>query len=520
LGILIFQDLLLVPLLLFTPILGGQVTALGHQFVLLILKALFSIGFIYVGNRWLMPKFLHAVARTKNQELFMMSILLVCLSVALLTSELGMSLAFGAFLAGLMISDSQYSHSAFGNLVPLKDFFASFFFISIGILLDLNFVFENIWLVILTVMIVIFFKALTASVTAFLLGHTFRGTIMVGLALSQVGEFSFILAKMGLDYTIISSFHYKLFLAVAVISMGFTPFLMQVSRPFSSLLLKLPLPKKLVDGIFPLPQIDLPEFRNHLVFIGKDSRALNLSVMAKNMDLPYVSIVFDPDSVRKRQLKGETVIYGDALNDPILQRAHVDKADIVVISIGNLITSMAVIAKVRNMNAHAYIIVRAKKVEDIEDLYNIGANKVIPEEFETSIELFDRVLSKLLIPRREIDTVLGRIRDDNYGIFRDKELRSDLSVLKTFANLEITAVRIENDSPVIGKSIVELQLRNKFGLTIVALMRNKELYDNPDPETIFNDADIVYLMGRSEQIASATELFAKRSLKDDAFIES
>ncbi len=520
LGILIFQDLLLVPLLLFTPMLGGQVTDQGHQLVMLVLKALFIIGFIYVGNRWLMPKLLHTIASTRNQELFMMCILLICLSVALLTSELGMSLAFGAFLAGLMISDSQYSQNAFGNLIPLKDLFASFFFISIGILLDLNFVFNHAWLVVLTVIIVIFFKALMASGTAFLLGHTFRGTVMVGLALSQVGEFSFILAKMGLDYAIISTFHYQLFIAIAVISMSFTPLLMQVSRPLSNLLLKLPLPKKLVEGIFPLPQVDIPEFRNHLVFIGKDSRALNLSVMARNMDLPYISIVFDPDSVRKRQLKGEMVIYGDAINEPILQKAHTDKADIVVISIGNMITSMAVIEKVRNMNPHAYIIVRAKKVEDIEELYNIGANQVIPEEFETSMELFDRVLSKLLIPRKEINSVIAGIRDDNYGIFREKETKSDLSALKNHANIEITAVRVDDHSSVIGKSLVEIQLRNTFGVTIAALLRKKVLMDNPDPETIFESGDLVYIMGRSEQIANATELFAKRSIQRDNFVEN
>lgn len=520
LGILIFQDLMLVPLLLFTPILGGQVADHGHQLIMLIIKAVFIIGLIYIGNRWLMPKLLHAIAITKNQELFMMSILFICFAVALLTAELGMSLAFGAFLAGLMISDSQYSQSAFGNMIPLKDLFASFFFISLGILLDLGFVVDHLTLVLFTVMIVIFFKALMASGTAFLLGHTFRGTVMVGFALSQVGEFSFVLAKLGLEYNILSLFIYQLFIAVAVITMSFTPLLMQVSKPFSNLLLKLPLPVKLVDGIFPLPQLDIPEFRNHLVFIGKDSRALNLSVMAKNMKLPYISIVFDPDSVRKRQLKGEMVIYGDAVNEPILQKAHVDKADIVVVSIGNLITAMAVIEKVRNINPHAYLIVRTKKIEDIEELYNFGANQVIPEEFETSIELFDRVLSKLLIPRNDIQAVIARIRADNYGIFTDKESKSDFSSLNKYANIEITAIKVDDHSMIVGKSLVDMQFRKTFGVTVAALFRKKVLMDNPDAETIIEKGDIVYLMGRSEQIAKATELFATRIVTDDGIVDN
>jgi CPA2 family monovalent cation:H+ antiporter-2 len=520
LGILIFQDLLLVPLLLIIPVMGGQTTLGWKELSILLGKAVFIIGLIYAGNKWLMPKFLRAVAMTKNQELFLMSTLLICFSVALLTSALGMSLAIGAFLAGLMISESGYSHNAFGNIVPFKDTFTSFFFVSIGILLDLNFVFAHPWLVFMAALMLIFFKALLAGITAFLLGHTFRGVVMVGIALSQVGEFSFILAKMGLDYKIITTFHYQLFIAVAVISMSLTPLLMQVSRPVANLLLRLPLPKKLVDGIFPLPQIDIPELRDHLVFIGKDSRALNLSVMAKNMDLPYVSIVFDPDAVRKRQLKGEMVIYGDAINEPILMKAHTDKADIVVISIGNLITSMAVIEKVRSINPHAYIIMRTRKVEDIEELYNIGANQVIPEEFETSIELFDRVLSKLLIPRKEINSVIAGIRDDNYGIFLEKETKSDLSVLKTHANIEITAVRVDESSPVIGQSLIEMQFRRTYGVTLVAILRQKVLIDNPDPETLFEKGDMVYIMGRSEQIANATELFASRSKLLDNFVDN
>jgi CPA2 family monovalent cation:H+ antiporter-2 len=172
-----------------------------------------------------------------------------------------------------------------------------------------------------------------------------------------------------------------------------------------------------------------------------------------------------------------------------------------------MITAMAVVEKVRELNRNAYIIIRTKKVEDIENLYNAGANKVIPEEFETSIELFDRVMSKLLIPRREIDTFLNRIRNDNYGIFQDKTRKSDLRTLKDLANIEITAVRVTEKSPVIGKSLVEMQLRNHYGVTIAALLRKKELRDNPDPETLIEKGDIVYLMGRPGNILDASALF-------------
>jgi monovalent cation:H+ antiporter-2, CPA2 family len=510
LGILVFQDMVLIPLLLFTPLLGGEVVDFSRTILILLIKTVGIIAFVYVGNKWIMPKILHMIALTKNQELFLMSILLFGLSVALLTSQLGMTLAFGAFLAGLMISESEYSHNAFGNLIPFKDTFTSFFFVSIGMLLDLQFVVVNYQLIILTVILVITIKSIIGGGTAFILGHTFKGTVLVGLALSQVGEFSFILAKTGMDYTIISDYYYQLFLAVALITMSLSPLMIRIASPVAGLLLKLPVPTLLVDGLFPLKEIEVPELQNHLVFIGKDSRAFRLSIMAKYMKLPYVSIVFDPDIVRKRQLKGDTVLYGDANNEPVLRKAHVDTAEIVVVSIGDLITSMAVIEKIRNLNRHAFIIARTRYVYDIEDLYKSGANQVIPEEFETAIELFERVLKKLLIPKGEIESAITRIRDDNYGIFREKEDRSSFSLSDEIPDIEIVALEINNYPFFFDKTLKEINLRKLFGLTLVAIKRNKEIIANPDSHTVFAKEDIAYILGKPDQIADAMESFSKQ----------
>lgn len=505
LGILIFQDIVLVPLLLLTPVLGGEASLHGTELAVLLLKAVVIIGLVYIGNRWLMPKLLHLIAMTKNQELFLMSILLICLSVAMLTSKLGMSLAFGAFLAGLMISESGYSHNAFGHLIPFKDTFSSFFFVSIGMMLDLQFVYQNLPIVLGTVVLVIVIKTIIAGGTAFVLGHTFRGTVMVGVALSQVGEFSFILAKEGMDYRIMSDFYFHLFLAVAVITMSVSPFLIMISRPLANVLLKLPIPKRMVEGIFPLPQIDLPEFKNHIVLVGKDSRSLNLAKMARYMNLPYVAIAFDPATARQRQQKGDTIIYGDAVNEPILIKAHVDTADIIVVSIGNLITAMSVIEKVRNLNKHGYIIVRTKYVDDIEELYRIGADQVIPEEFETAIEIFERILRKKLAPQHDIINAIARIREENYGIFREEKKPTSDSLLKELPNIEISAFKIGEDSPLAGQNLIEMQFRNTYKVTLVAVLRNGILIEHPDPHIAFNFGDIIYIMGKPDQIADAVE---------------
>lgn len=501
-GILIFQDIILIPLILFTPMLGGQTADIGIKLLGMGSKTLFMVALVYVGNRWIMPRVLHLIALTKNQELFLMSILLVCLAVALLTSELGMSLAFGAFLGGLMISRSEYSQDAFGHLIPFRDTFTSFFFVSIGMLLDMNFVADNIGLILATVLLVIAIKSVVAGGTAFILGHTFRGTVVVGLAMAQIGEFSFILAKTGQTYQILSDYYYQLFLAVTIVSMAVSPFLIMIAKPAANLLLnKLPIPGVLVKGLFPLQEIEVPEMQNHIVLIGKDSRSLNLSRMAYQMKLPYVSIVFDPAAARARQMKGEMVVYGDSMNEPILRKAYIETAEMVVISIGDAITALGIIEKVRKLNSHAYIIVRSKYVSDIKDFYQMGADQVIPEEFETAIDLFELVLKKLLIPKDEIDEAISRIRDDNYGIFREKDENNTVTLTDMIPDMEIIALKAGNYELFPGNSLESIDLRKLHGLTVVAVKRSGDILENPGSAFVFETDDIVYVLGKPTKIA-------------------
>lgn len=508
-GILIFQDIILIPLLLFTPMLGGATADVGHDLLILMLKTIGIMFFIWVGTKWLMPWLLHLIAMTRSQELFLMSLLLICLAVAMLTHQLGMSLAFGAFLAGLMISDTEYSHSAFGNLIPFKDVFTSFFFVSIGMLLDLGFVAEHPWLVIGTVLLVIVLKAFVAGMTAFSLGHTFFGTVVVGLSLAQVGEFSFILAGLGLMHNIITPYHYQLFLAVAITSMALSPLMIQISRPLANLMLRLPLPPRIVNGLFPLKQVEIPEISNHTVLIGKDSRAINLASMIKTMGLPFTSIVFDPDLARREMEKGNLTVFGDATFEPVLREAFAHTAELIVISVGNLIIALSIVEHIRKMNKHAHIIVRTRHVTDIEELYKLGASQVIPEEFETAIDFFERILGKYLIPRMDIERAIARTREDNYGIFRDRTKVGGYSLLKDIPDIEIAAARVGEESVFSGKTIAQTAMRKTAGVTIVAINHDGRISANPDPSSVIHGNDIVYLLGKPEMIALAINILSE-----------
>ena len=509
LGILIFQDLLLVPLLLFANLLGDNDVNIQDELVLLALKASLIIGLVYVGNRWIIPKLLNLIAMAKNQELFMMSIFLICLAVALLTAQLGMSLAFGAFIAGLMISESEYSHNAFGNIIPFKDTFTSFFFVSIGLLLDISFVVANYELVIFSVFLLIVIKFIIGSGTGFLLGHTFRGTVLVGMALSQVGEFSFILAKVGFGFQIFSNFYYQLFLAVAVITMALTPFLMMLSLPIANTMLRLPLPKFLINGLFPLKEIEIPLLKNHIVIIGKDAVAVKLSSIATYNEIKHVSVIFDPATAKEKIKNGDKVVYGDAVNEPILMKAHVDTAGIVVISIGSIITTMAVIEKVRRINKGVYILARTKHIHSVEQLYKIGADQVLPEELEITIDLLNRILVNLQYPNKEVNRILSHIRSINLGVFSKKDLTKQPSILDDFSNIKISLITVENDSPAIGKSLIDIELRTKTGVTLLAIKRGVEIIEHPVPKTIFKLHDIAYVLGSAEQVRLTSELFRK-----------
>jgi CPA2 family monovalent cation:H+ antiporter-2 len=505
-GILIFQDLLLAPLLLLTDLLAQTNVNFATEFLILTAKVAAIIGLAYAGNKWLLPKLLTVIASTKNQELFMISIFLICFAIALLSFELGMSLAFGAFLAGLMISESEYSHNIFGNFYTIKDVFSSFFFVSIGMLFDVHFVIDNWLLVMVCFLLVITMKSFIAGGTGFVLGHTLKGTILIGLALSQVGEFSFILASIGFDNGILPGFYYQLFLAVAVLSMGMTPFLFYFSPMLVEVISKLPLPVAVRDGLFPLKELTLPPFNNHLVIIGKDPSAQKLSLMARYNNIRHISIIFDPTLAHEKMNEGDTVVYGDAVNEPVLRKAYAENADVVVISVGNLVPSLAIVEKVRKINNNAYILVRSATVTNIEQLYKVGADEVIPEKLEIAIDMMNRILTKRHVPNKEINRIISGIRNRSLGAFSEKDLVNKPSIFDEFHNMNISVINIGPNSSAEGMTLIGLDLRRRTGVTILAIKRGPEIIEHPAPDTVLHGSDIAYVIGEPDQVKQADAL--------------
>lgn len=419
LGILIFQDIIIVPMMLITPLLAGTEGDTGEALLILIPQTIGIIGLVIISAKWLVPYILHQIARTRIQELFLLSIILICLAVAWVTSRIGLSLPLGAFLAGLIISESEYSHQALGNILPLRDVFISFFFVSIGMLLDIDVLFHQPASIALITLCVLVLKSGIAAFTTVLLGFPLRSAILVGLAIGQVGEFSFILSEIGIEYDLLPGNIYQLFLAVSILSMAATPFILALAPKLANTILRLPLPQRLVSGIYPVSESEAGNPKDHLVIIGFGIVGRNVARAAKFADIPYAIIEMNPETVRTEKRKGEPIYYGDATHQTVLEKANIKDAKIVVVAINDPTATRRIIDLIRRISPTVYLIVRTRYLQEMKDLYALGADEVIPEEFETSMEIFARVLTKYLIPREEIERLLAEVRADGYDILKD-----------------------------------------------------------------------------------------------------
>lgn len=505
LGILIFQDLIIVPMMLFVPFLSGESSNIGGELLLLLIKTIALLGVTFVFARWLIPYFLHKIAVSNSQELFLIAIIVIGFSIASFSAWLGLSLALGAFLAGLAISESSYSYQAIGNIIPFRDVFASFFFVSIGLLLDINFFISN-WLIIMLVTIaLVALKSIIIGLVSFVLGYPFRIAFRSGLILSQIGEFSFILAKMGISNNLIDNYFYQIFLAVAVISMSVTPIFIIFSKPITNFFAKIPMPTVIRHGLRRLPKANIPELSGHTILVGTSQD----SSLMKSMELANITFVIidtDADLVREMQLQGINAVYGDAQYKSVLEEASVKDASSMLLYVEGTSHKATIIKTAKMANPQLHIVVRTRYIDDLEYLYEVGADDVIPIEFEAYLEMFSRALNHYLVPLEEIERLLAKIRANGYKAFRsngEKEAKEKLSI----PDFEINTMSIHKESVAYKKSIKELDLRNKTGISILAIKRQDNVYSNPSADFVLDENDIIYTLGDHYNVRCLNEIF-------------
>jgi monovalent cation:H+ antiporter-2, CPA2 family len=509
LGILIFQDIAVVPMVLLIPLLAGTQQTEWRTLAILGGKIV-GIGLLVPFlSRWLIPRIFFGIAKTRSRELFLITTLAICLAVAWLTREAGLSLALGSFLAGLIISDSEYSHQALGEILPFKDVFTSFFFVSIGMLLDIGFFLQHPYMLLLTALGVLVVKALTAGTAAFFSGLSLRPALIAGITICQVGEFSFILSQTGVSHGLVSAGVYQTFLSVSILTMMATPFLIAAAPSVAEHVNRLPLPRRLKREASTAQAGSISPRENHIIIVGFGLNGKNLARAAGMSGIPYAIIEMNPAAVRNERAKGEPIAFGDATQPAVLRHAGIVRARTLVIVINDPAATRRITELARRLNPRIYILVRTRYVSEMNALIELGANDVIPEEFETSVEIFSRVLAKYFIPKEEIEKMTGEIRSDSYEMFRSFS-RSGLPVCtmeSCLPDLEIASFRIEKGSSAIAKTLQETQMRKRHRVTLLAVNRNSRIISNPAADLTFAAGDILFVVGDAQDIRQVKQLF-------------
>jgi CPA2 family monovalent cation:H+ antiporter-2 len=514
-AILIFQDIIVVPMMLVTPILAGQSENPVHTLLLLAGKVILILSVVIVMAKYLVPGILRQVVATRSKDLFILTIVVICFATAWLTSSVGLSLALGAFFAGLIISESDYSHQATANILPFREIFMSFFFVSIGMLLDLQFFIQHFFTLILLTLAVIIGKALIAMLAVFLLRYPPRTIVLTALSLFQVGEFSFLLSTTGMQYQLLDGDIYQYFLAISVMSMAATPFVMNAGERITDKILNTPIPRAMRFR-FQLREksdvgavVEEMQLSDHIVIIGYGINGQNVARAARYADLPYLIIELDPEAIKIANEIQEPVLYGDAVSDVILEQARVHEARVIVVAISDPAATKNIIRSIRMLSETAYVIVRTRSLKEIDENLKLGADEVIPEEFETSIEIFSRTLKQYLVPADKIKAFTNEIRSDNYDILRNiRTIDTKIPRISAYIpDMEIVALHVQRGrNAVVGRTIGESSIRTQYGVTVLAIKRNNAFIYDINPEVKILQDDIVYIFGDPSHVAGLNKL--------------
>ena len=500
-GILLFQDFLIVPMIVLAPVLAGVVEAGPLEIAGRFLGSLLVVGLVFVVARYIMPRLLHQLVRTGIREVLVLAALGICLGMALLTEALDFSLALGAFIAGIIISESEYSHQVVAEVVPFRDVFNSLFFISVGMLLDLSFALGRPLTVLVLAGAILAVKAAAAAGAVALLGFPARIVAIVALGLAQVGEFSFVLLKVGETHGLIDRDLFQTFIAASVLTLLATPVLVGLAPRIAAGLGGR-------EGPAPEPAGAL---RNHVVVVGFGVNGRNLARVLKAAHVRYRVIEFDAALVRKGLRDGEPIIYGDSTRREILEHAGVPTAGAVVFGISDLEAVRRAIPLARELNPGVYILVRTRLVDEIEDLLRRGADEVVAQELETSIEIFTRVLERYHVPRNVVRAETRLLRAEGYRMMRSSAETSRLSaaLVDALAAGTTDVFRLDAGSPAAGRSLRATDLRRRTGATLLAVVRDGTPHPNPAADFRLEPGDDLVLMGSHEEIERAFDALGR-----------
>ncbi|MFA5111055.1 MAG: cation:proton antiporter, partial [Desulfobaccales bacterium] len=508
-GMLMVQDLAVVPLMIILPQLSNPKAGLPLLGLAALKAALFLTLMILLGTR-VLPRLMTYIARWNSRELFILAITAIGLGVGYATYLSGLSFALGAFVAGMILSESDYSHQALSDIIPLRDLFGLLFFTSIGMLLDPAFLLKNWDTILLLVCLVALGKGLIFATLTRLFRYGNVVPLAVGLGLFQIGEFSFVLARTGLATESISLEMYSLVLSTAIISMMLTPLVSGLTAPLYSL-------HKRWFRHEPLLAINLPEsgLHDHVVIAGGGRIGQHVAQVLQYLKLSFVLIELDHFRVDQARLAGFPVIYGDASQKIVLEAAQINKACLLLVTIPAIVVAQSIVLQAKQLKPSLDILARAEGVELMRALYERGAKQVVQPEFEAGLEMTRQALLHLQVPATEIIRYTDTIRRELYTPFHgNHDGYQRIALLRSAGSLlELNWLTLDQESPLNGRTIGELGIRTRTGASVVGVVRQGTLSPNPGPDFSFIPGDLVAVIGKSEQFDAFQKLASPRSAK-------
>jgi len=505
-GILIAQDLMVVPLMILLPAMSNPQAGLQALVVATAKAVLFLTLMVVVGTR-LLPKLMQAIAVRQSRELFLLAITAIGLGVGYSTYLFGLSFAFGAFVAGLVLSESDYAHQALSDIIPLRDVFGMLFFASVGMLIDPRLLLATGGQVLVLLLAVLVGKSLILGGLAYALGYRNVVPLAVALGLWQVGEFAFVLGRVGLTSGALSSEEFALVLNTAVLSMVLTPAVSGLTTPVYAWW-------RSRSGTEPVQTINLPTtgLHDHVVIVGGGRVGRFTSGFLKQLGLSSVLIELDYRRFDHARDEGGAVIFGDATQEVVLDAAHVGAARLVLVTVPIMTVTEAVIDQVRRINPKARIVARAEGAEQLRHLQDRGLAEVVQPELEAGLEMVRQSLLHMDYGVTEVHRISTQLRQEMYApLFGDDSDYQKLVQLGAAGQLfDFAWVEVAPGSAMAGRSIAELALRSRTGATVVGIMRDGRMMSNPDPTELILACDLLAIAGTPDQ-RRAVEALASRT---------
>ena len=493
-GMLIIQDLAVVPLMIILPQLNDPATGVGILGYAAIKAVAFLVTMFFLGTR-LLPYLLKTIARLGSRELFILAITAIGLGVGYITYLVGLSFAFGAFIAGMVLSESDYGHQALSDIIPLRDLFGLLFFASVGMLLDPRFLLSHFSLILTLVFVVSIGKGCIFAVLAWAFRYRNIIPLAVGLGLFQVGEFSFVLARIGVASKSISGEFYNMFLTMAVVTMVLTPFISaQASRLYAL--------KKRMFRHEPLESLNFPNdtLRNHVVIAGCGRIGFQIAEVLHRLAIPFVLVELDQLRIEKAKEAGYPIVYGDGSQEIVQEALEIHHASLLVVTTPGIVVARSIISHAKKVNSEIRVVARISDPDFFDVFRELDVVDLIHPEFEAGLEMTRQVLLYLRIPVPEIQLQTENLRQRlvTSATTNGEEYKTLGQMRSAEQQFDLQWVELEASNPLTDMSIAEAEIRKNTGISVVGIIREGRLTTNPEPSFRFRQRDLVAIIGSAE----------------------